>query len=178
MGWKGILAGLGAVTAAFAGLRGWETKAIANIKSIGASISYEKKEGYPPIRIKGKNLIGGKVSLPADVSSQYISALLLIGAGLEKGIQLNLLGKITSTPYISMTLALLDNLGIETEFQGQTIRVEPLIKSKITTQIVESDWSSASYFFSIVALADQSEIHLTSYKEESLQGDSLSLIHI
>ena len=72
-----------------------------------------------------------------------------------------------------MTLSLLDNLGIETEFQGQTIRVEPLIKSKITTQIVESDWSSASYFFSVVALADQSEIHLTSYKEESLQGDSV-----
>ncbi len=143
------------------------------LKSIGASISYEKEEGYPPIRIKGKNLIGGKISLSADVSSQYISALLLIGAGLEKGIQLNLLGKITSTPYISMTLSLLDNLGIETEFQGQTIRVEPIIKSKITTQIVESDWSSASYFFSVVALADQSEIHLTSYKEESLQGDSV-----
>ena len=143
------------------------------LTSIGASISYEKKEGYPPIRIKGKNLKGGKISLPADVSSQYISALLLIGSVLEEGIQLNLIGQITSTPYISMTLALLDNLGIETEFQGQTIRVEPLIRSKITTQIVESDWSSASYFFSIVALADQSEIHLTSYNDESLQGDSI-----
>lgn len=141
------------------------------LRSIGASITYEKEEGYPPIIIKGKKLTGGTVTLPADISSQYISALLLIGPVLENGIQLDLVGKITSIPYINMTLSLLNNTGVQTEFKGQSIRVAPQKKPRLTTQIVESDWSSASYYFSIVALSDESEIHLTSYKKNSLQGD-------
>ena len=141
------------------------------LRSIGASITYEKEEGYPPIIIKGKKLTGGTVALPADISSQYISALLLIGPVLENGIQLDLVGKITSIPYINMTLSLLNNIGVQTEFKGQSIRVAPQKKPRLTTQIVESDWSSASYYFSIVALSDESEIHLTSYKKNSLQGD-------
>jgi 3-phosphoshikimate 1-carboxyvinyltransferase len=141
------------------------------LRSIGASITYEKEEGYPPIMIKGKKLNGGTVKLPADISSQYISALLLIGPVLENGIQLDLLGKITSIPYINMTLSLLNSIGVQTEFKGQSIRVAPQKNPRLTTQIVESDWSSASYYFSIVALSDESEIHLTSYKKNSLQGD-------
>jgi len=141
------------------------------LQAIGASISYEKEEGYPPIRIQGKKLKGGTVSLPANISSQYISALLLIGPVLEQGIQLDLIGEITSVPYINMTLSLLENLGVQTKFEGQSIQVEPQKNPKRITQIVESDWSSASYFFSIVALSAQSEVHLTSYKENSLQGD-------
>ena len=141
------------------------------LRSIGASITYEKEEGYPPIIIKGKKLTGGTVALPADISSQYISALLLIGPVLENGIQLDLVGKITSIPYINMTLSLLNNIGVQIEFKGQSIRVAPQKKPRLTTQIVESDWSSASYYFSIVALSDESEIHLTSYKKNSLQGD-------
>ena len=141
------------------------------LRSIGASITYEKEEGYPPIIIKGKKLTGGTVTLPADISSQYISALLLIGPVLENGIHLDLVGKITSIPYINMTLSLLNNIGVQTEFKGQSIRVAPQKKPRLTTQIVESDWSSASYYFSIVALSDESEIHLTSYKKNSLQGD-------
>jgi len=141
------------------------------LRSLGASITYEKEAGYPPLKITGKKLAGGTVTLPADISSQYISALLLIGPVLEQGVQLDLVGKITSIPYINMTLALLNNLGIQTEFKGQSIRVEPQKNPKLTPQIVESDWSSASYFFSIVALAEESEIQLTSYKEDSLQGD-------
>jgi len=141
------------------------------LRSLGASISYEKEAGYPPLKITGKKLAGGTVTLPADISSQYISALLLIGPALEQGVQLDLVGKITSIPYINMTLALLNNLGIQTEFKGQSIRVEPQKNPKLPPQIVESDWSSASYFFSIVALAEESEIQLTSYKEDSLQGD-------
>ncbi|MDA8947880.1 3-phosphoshikimate 1-carboxyvinyltransferase [Flavobacteriaceae bacterium] len=141
------------------------------LQAIGASISYEKEEGYPPIRIQGKKLKGGTVSLPADISSQYISALLLIGPVLEQGIQLDLIGEITSVPYINMTLSLLKNLGVQTKFEGQSIQVEPQKNPKRITQIVESDWSSASYFFSIVALSAQSEVHLTSYMENSLQGD-------
>jgi 3-phosphoshikimate 1-carboxyvinyltransferase len=143
------------------------------LQLLGASIRYEKEEGYPPLRIHGKKLKGGRVTLPANISSQYISALLLVGPVLEEGIQMDLIGKITSLPYINMTLALLESLGVESNFEGQTIRVEPQKKPKRIPQIVESDWSSASYFFSVVALADQSEIHLTSYKKHSLQGDSV-----
>jgi 3-phosphoshikimate 1-carboxyvinyltransferase len=143
------------------------------LQLLGASIRYEKEEGYPPLRIHGKKLKGGRVTLPANISSQYISALLLIGPVLEEGIQMDLIGKITSLPYINMTLALLESLGVESNFEGQTIKVEPQKKPKRIPQIVESDWSSASYFFSVVALADQSEIHLTSYKKHSLQGDSV-----
>ena len=87
------------------------------------------------------------VELPADISSQYISALLMIGPVLEKGIQLKLIGKITSVPYINMTLALLNGFGVKTSFEGQNIEVEPQKNPIRKTQIVESDWSSASYYF-------------------------------
>ena len=141
------------------------------LRSIGASIVYEKAEGFPPIRIKGKKLLGGTISLPADISSQYISALLLLGTVLEKGLKLNLVGKITSIPYIKMTLTLLNNLGITTGFKDQLIWVDSTKKIKRINQVVESDWSSASYFFSIVALAKKAKISLTSFKKSSLQGD-------
>ena len=143
------------------------------LRSLGASIQYEKEEGYPPLRIQGKKLKGGVVHLPADVSSQYISALLLLGPVLEQGVELYLEGKITSVPYIKMTLALLNNFGVSTAFQGQHIRVEHQSQPKKTLQVVESDWSSASYFFSIAALSEEATIHLESYKPESLQGDSV-----
>lgn len=143
------------------------------LQTLGASISYEKKEGYPPLRIQGKTLEGGSVSLPADISSQYISSLLLLGPVLKKGVELNLVGKITSVPYINMTLALLSKLGVETDFKGQKIKVNYLASPQKNKLIVESDWSSASYYFSIAALSEAAEIHLTSYKADSLQGDSI-----
>ena len=143
------------------------------LRSLGASISYVNKEGYPPLKIEGKLLKGGYVTLPADVSSQYISALLMMGPTLEQGISLSLQGNITSVPYIEMTLALLNNFGVSTRFQGNTIEVDfqPHILRK--TQVVESDWSSASYFFSIVALSQTASIQLNSYKKNSLQGDAI-----
>lgn len=141
------------------------------LRTLGATISYEKEEGYPPLRIKGKKLKGGTVRLPADISSQYISALLLIGPVLEAGLKLELVGKITSVPYIEMTLSLLKNIGVSALFEGQTITVNPLTEPLLADQIVESDWSSASYFFSILSLADSGTIHLKSYRENSLQGD-------
>ena len=143
------------------------------LRDIGASISYEKEEGFPPLKIHGKKLAGGKVELPADISSQYISALLLLGPVLEQGLELHLVGKITSIPYINMTLSLLNSLGVSTSFEGQLICVSPMKEIKKDIQIVESDWSSASYFFSIAALSETAEIHLTSFREESLQGDSV-----
>ena len=143
------------------------------LRDIGASISYEKEEGFPPLKIHGKKLAGGKVELPADVSSQYISALLLLGPVLEQGLELHLVGKITSIPYINMTLSLLNSLGVSTSFEGQLICVSPMKEIKKDIQIVESDWSSASYFFSIAALSETAQIHLTSFRKESLQGDSV-----
>ena len=142
------------------------------LQQLGAKISYENEEGYPPIRIKGQKITNNKVSIPANVSSQYISALLLIAPKLQNGIELTLVGEITSIPYIKMTLALLNDLNIQTSFEGNVIKVSPKqeVESKVMT--VESDWSSASYFFSLAALANDASIALSSYKETSLQGDS------
>ena len=139
---------------------------------LGAEITYEEIDGFPPIKIKGKKLTQSKVSLPANVSSQYISALLLIAPKLENGIELTLEGEITSIPYIKMTLALLNEIGVETSFVGNTITVKPkLLTSNSQLLIVESDWSSASYFYSIIALSPiGTEITLSSYKKNSLQG--------
>ena len=142
------------------------------LQQLGAQISYENEEGYPPIRIKGQKITANKVNIPANVSSQYISALLLIAPKLQNGIELTLVGEITSIPYIKMTLALLNDLNIQTSFEGNVIKVYPKqeVESKVMT--VESDWSSASYFFSLAALANEASISLSSYKETSLQGDS------
>jgi 3-phosphoshikimate 1-carboxyvinyltransferase len=143
------------------------------LKDLGAQISYEAKEGYPPIRIKGTKITKDKVQINGNVSSQYISSLLLIASKLKNGLEIELLGKITSVPYIKMTLSLLTQLGIESCFDGNFIKV--FSKHTIEKQIVvvESDWSSASYFYSIIALANiGSEIQLSAYKKESLQGDS------
>lgn len=142
------------------------------LEQLGAQITYENQEGYPPIRIKGQKITVSKVNIPANVSSQYISALLLVAPKLENGIEINLVGEITSVPYIKMTLALLNDLGVETSFEGNTLKVFP--KAEVTSReiVVESDWSSASYFFSLAALAETASITINSYKENSLQGDS------
>lgn len=143
------------------------------LRQLGADIAYSKKEGYPPLHIKGQIAIGGKVELPADVSSQYITALLLVGTRLKNGIELHLVGNITSRPYIEMTLQLLSQLGVESSFNGNIISVKPLVKASTEQFIVESDWSSASYFYSFVALSPiGTTMQLKSYKEDSLQGDS------
>ena len=145
------------------------------LRQLGAEINYEKKEGFPPISIKGKKLSKSKVSLPANVSSQYISALLLIAAKLENGLELTLEGEITSVPYIKMTLALLNEIGVETSFIGNKIGIHAKLATQISKIItVESDWSSASYYYSIVALSELgTKITLSSFKENSLQGDSV-----
>ena len=144
------------------------------LNSLGADIGYIKNEGYPPLLIKGRQLSKKIVYLKSDISSQYISALLLIAPSLKNGLELHLEGKITSLPYIKMTLALLDEMGVETKFEGNVIKVLPLSNqvSKIFT--VESDWSSASYYYSILALSPVgTQIDLSDYKSESLQGDAV-----
>ena len=144
------------------------------LRKLGADISYVREEGYPPIHIRGHRFSENKTSLPANVSSQYISALLLIAPALENGLELELLGEITSVPYIKMTCSLLTQLGIENEFIGNRLKVKSRKAINDSTIVVESDWSSASYFYSIAAMsAVGSEIRLSSYKDESLQGDSV-----
>lgn len=143
------------------------------LRDLGAEITYEEKIGFPPIRIKGKNITKDKVQVQGNVSSQYISSLLLMASNLENGLEIELLGAITSIPYINMTLSLLTQLGIENEFEGNLIQVRPRKEIEKQTVVVESDWSSASYFYSIIALSKiGSEIQLSAYKKESLQGDS------
>lgn len=143
------------------------------LQQLDADISYDANEGFPPLRIRGRKITKNKISIKADVSSQYISALLLIAPKLENGLELTLEGNITSIPYIQMTLALLNEIGVKTSFTGNTITVAHLKSVEPKNITVESDWSSASYFYSIIALSDiGTEIRLFSYKENSLQGDS------
>lgn len=145
------------------------------LKTLGADITYLENNGFPPLKIVGKQLVKSKVILEANVSSQYISALLLIASKLENGLELTLEGNITSVPYIKMTLSLLDSIGIETSFNGNIITVKPALKPiEAQTLVVESDWSSASYFYSLIAMSDVgTKITIASYKEASLQGDSV-----
>ncbi len=144
------------------------------LRQLDAAISYTENEGFPPIKITGKRITKNQLALKADVSSQYISALLLIAPKLENGLELTLEGKITSEPYIKMTLALLNEIGVATSFIGNTIKVVPRNSNQNPIAItVESDWSSASYYYSIVALSPiGTQIQLSSFKKNSMQGDS------
>jgi len=147
------------------------------LQSIGADIQYMDKEGFPPLKIKGKKIKKNKVKINGNVSSQYISALLLIAPSLENGLEIELKGKVTSVPYIKMTLALLDQLGIETQWNSNIIQIEQKGNIENNSITVESDWSSASYFYSLVALSENGKVTLSSYKNNSLQGDN-SLVEI
>ncbi|WP_121667061.1 3-phosphoshikimate 1-carboxyvinyltransferase [Mesonia aquimarina] len=148
------------------------------LKKLGAKIEYDKNEGYPPLKISGKEIVQSEVNLQANVSSQYISALLLIAPFLANGLQLILEQKITSAPYVEMTVNLLKELGAKIDFQLDKISVKPLksIPKKINFQI-ESDWSAASYFYSFLALSKKGSIQLSYLKRKSLQGDSC-LVHL
>ena len=144
------------------------------LRNLGAKIEYSENEGFPPLKIQGQEFLKSEVFLKANVSSQYISALLLIAPSLKNGLNLYLDGKITSVPYIEMTLALLNEVGIKTSFESNKIKVFPYEEHNSKTLIVESDWSSASYFYSIVSLSSVgTKINISSYKENSLQGDAI-----
>ena len=143
------------------------------LRQLGADIIYLKNEGYPPLLIKGKRLTASEVSLSANISSQFITALMLIAPSLPYGLCLQLEGKITSVPYIEMTLSLLHQIGVKATFSGQHIQVFPKKDITQATHAVESDWSSASYYFSMIALSKDADITLSTYKENSLQGDKV-----
>lgn len=143
------------------------------LRTLGADITYVENEGFAPLRIKGTKLKGGAVRINGNVSSQYISSLLLIAPSLEEGITLEFEGAITSIPYIQMTLGLLNELGVTTSFDGEVIRVAPKDSIADAVVTVESDWSSASYYYSLVAMSANGKISLSAYKEKSLQGDAV-----
>ena len=143
------------------------------LMSLGAQIEYINEEGYPPLKIIGKNITKNYVSINGNVSSQYISALILIAPSLKNGLEIELLEEITSRPYLEMTLSLLRQLGITNSWEGSNIKIKPIKNIRDHTIVIESDWSSASYFYSLVALSKVgTSISLSSYIKESLQGDS------
>jgi len=143
------------------------------LRFLGAQIEYVEKEGYPPLRISGKRLKGGEVTMDAGVSSQYLSALLLIGSQMEDGLHLRLSGKLTSRPYLEMTTTLLTEIGLDVTFEENHITIVSQKNINAQSITVESDWSSAGYWYSWVALQDPGyTMQLSSYKEKSLQGDS------
>ncbi|WP_316797556.1 3-phosphoshikimate 1-carboxyvinyltransferase [Pedobacter agri] len=142
------------------------------LKTIGAEISYAENDGFPPLNIVGPlNQKTAEVKIKGDVSSQYISALLMIAPTLPQGLTLDIEGELTSKPYVDMTLDMLAEVGIEHSWNGNSISIKPQSFQK-GTLIVEPDWSAASYWYSIAALADEAEISLPALKEKSLQGDS------
>lgn len=142
------------------------------LRSLGADINYLENEGFPPLKIVGKKLQKSEVKIKANVSSQYISALMLIAPMLPNGLKIDLEGKATSVPYIEMTLSLLKSIGIKGSFSKNEITIFSEKNIEETALIVESDWSSASYFYSLVALSETCEITLGSFSKESLQGDA------
>ncbi|MCX2739717.1 3-phosphoshikimate 1-carboxyvinyltransferase [Pontibacter anaerobius] len=141
------------------------------LRKLGANIDYLGEEGYPPLKINGFTGTGQKhLKVRSDISSQYISALLMIAPLLPEGLELELEGKIGSRPYIEMTLSLMQHFGVRADFSGNTISVKPQ-KYTCAAFTVESDWSAASYWYSLVALANEAEITLLGLKEQSFQGD-------
>ncbi len=146
---------------------------VSALRDLGAEIEYLENEGFPPLKITGKKITQTSVNVPANISSQFITSLLLITGKLENGLEIHLVGEVTSRSYIEMTLDILSRFGIKNSFEGNTIKVEPFFNNHSSAIIyeVESDWSSASYFYSICALGRET-IHLKSFYQESTQGDS------
>ena len=147
---------------------------VSALRDLGADIEYMENEGFPPLKIMGKKITQTSVNVPANISSQFITSLLLIAGKLENGLEIHLVGEVTSRSYIEMTLDILTNFGIKNKFEENTIKVEPFHSegtSATESYEVESDWSSASYFYSICALGRET-IHLKSFYKASTQGDS------
>lgn len=141
------------------------------LTELGASISYQEKKGYPPIKVNGLGKqVKHRLSIRGDVSSQYISALLMIAPILENGLTLELTGKIGSRPYIDMTLKVMKFYGVNAEWNQTTIKVPPG-KYYAKEYTVEPDWSAASYWYALTALSQDAEVLLTGLTKNSLQGD-------
>lgn len=141
------------------------------LRQLGADISYAENEGYPPLNIKGKKLTGGELTLKSNISSQFISAILMIAPTLQGGLTLTLDGDIISRPYIQMTLDLMAYFGVESQWEGHTITI-PEKTYAAETFDVEIDWSGASYWYEVVALKREAKIFLKGAQAVSYQGDA------
>jgi 3-phosphoshikimate 1-carboxyvinyltransferase len=146
---------------------------VNTLRQLGADIDYVENEGFPPIKIKGNlTQLSAKVSIKGDISSQYITALLLIAARLPLGLELHIEGDLTSRPYVEMTLAMLQTAGIQHTWNDNVIAItnQDFVETSLH---VEPDWSAASYWYAIAALADEAELFLPGLTQYSLQGDSV-----
>ena len=143
------------------------------LQSLGAEIRYLEKEGYPPLKIFGRRLEGGEVALDAGISSQFISALMMIGPSLSQGLKINLKGLSISAPYIYMTANLMRRLGFVVRVSDNRVEVPPEIPQPPENFQVEPDWSAASYWYLLALLAEKAEIYLPGFNQYSLQGDAM-----
>jgi len=141
------------------------------LNQLGGKIKYIEKEGYPPLRIYGSALVGGEIHMDSGVSSQYVSALMMIAPYMQKGLKIKLEGKIISLPYIRMTQKMMQDFGVKVDFEDQVIDIRPQNYQPIPYRI-ESDWSAASYWYEILAISGKGEIILKGLQQESMQGDS------
>ncbi len=141
------------------------------LRSIGADIEYVEKKGFPPLKINGKKLNGGELHVQGNVSSQYLSAILMIAPYTQEGIKLVIEGDLVSRPYLQMTLSLMQEFGVSHTWDGNVIEIKPAEYKQIEFT-VENDWSAASYWYSVVALSDNQSVKLKYLQPESLQGDS------
>lgn len=144
------------------------------LRSLGAKIGYLEKEGCPPLEISGRLTRGGDVRVSGNISSQFISALMMIGPLLEGGLRIELTGEVVSATYIRMTLALMNRCGIGATFTGNEIRI-PQQSYRVEPMRVESDWSAASYWYLVSALLPGSGIILSGLSAKSLQGDAVAM---
>jgi len=142
------------------------------LRELGASINYLNEDGFPPLLIKGNQLRGGSIEMNAGISSQYISALLMIAPSLPGGLTIKLSGNLISMPYIKLTISLMESFGIQISFSGNKITVGEQ-KFKANDSMVESDWSAASYWYQMAALADEVDVTLIGLKDTRTQGDSV-----
>lgn len=145
------------------------------LRELGADITYLEKEGYPPLAIQGKKLQGKSVTMNASESSQFISALMLIGPSIDSGLEIILDGEISSIDYIEMTAKLMQEFGFKVQFENNKINIE---KSELSTfkdfeYAIEADWSSAAFWYQIAAMSHDSQITLNNLNSESLQGDKI-----
>ena len=142
------------------------------LRQLGADITYTENPGYPPLLIKGKRLRGGRLSIDGSISSQYITALMLIGPYVDGGLEIELLNKIASAPYIRMTLGLMQAFGAQLSFEGNLIRIAAGAYTAPEEFRVEADWSAASYWFEVLSLARSGQVLLHGLQADSLQGDA------
>ncbi|MDD3195371.1 MAG: 3-phosphoshikimate 1-carboxyvinyltransferase [Paludibacter sp.] len=141
------------------------------LNQLGAKIEYLEKEGFPPLKITGSALMGGEIKLNGGVSSQYISALMMIAPYMYKGLTIQLEGKVISQPYIRMTQAMMNEFGVDSTFVDNSIRI-PAQEYTPVPFTVESDWSAASYWYELLAIAGKGEVFLEGLRKNSYQGDA------